>query len=147
MTIGDRHALVVQRLVRLAPLFDPMHCHLRIQQPFSIQPHNEPEPDAAVVAGTEDDYGRRRPTSAELSCVIEVGDSSLGRDLGSKLLVYASAGIGQYVVVDLVNQVVLVHTQPAGGRYQKPVTMHRGDQINIECPNGTVSVPVERLLP
>jgi Uma2 family endonuclease len=124
-----------------------MKCHLRLQQPFSSRPHNEPEPDAAVVVGTEDDYAHRRPVSGEVSCVIEVSDGSLGRDLGSKLLVYASAPIGQYAVVDLVNDVVLVRTHPNGGRYPKAATLQRGEELDIQCPSGTVSVPVERLLP
>jgi Uma2 family endonuclease len=147
MTIGDRHALVVQRLVRLAPLFDAQGCHLRIQQPFAVPPINEPEPDAAVVVGNEDDYASRRPDPTEVLCVIEVADSSRSRDLGPKLRVYASAGIQQYVVVDLVNNVVLVHTSPSGESYPQPAQLGRSDVLQVRCAAGAVEVPAERLLP
>src|SRR5438128_1013535 len=72
MTIGERHVLVVQRLVRLAPQFDRFGTHLRIQQPIAIPPINEPEADGAVVGGTEEDYAHRTPTPADIFCVIEV---------------------------------------------------------------------------
>ena len=147
VTIGGRHTLVVQRFVRLAPLFDPHGAHLRIQQPVVLPPNNEPEPDVSVARGSEDDYVGRKPGATDLYMVIEVADHSLGRDLGVKLRAYADAGIAQYVVVDLVHDVVLDHANPGAGNYAPPNVLRRGDTLCISAGGGQfVQVPVDRLL-
>src|SRR4051794_1020260 len=45
MTIGDEHAWAVMKLVRLAPKFDRLGCHLRPQLAVELPPYNRPEPD------------------------------------------------------------------------------------------------------
>jgi Uma2 family endonuclease len=147
MTIGDRHSLVVQRLVRLARAFDPHGCHLRVQQPIAISATDEPEPDAAVVAGTEDDYSDHKPAAGDTYSVVEVSDSSLARDLSAKAKIYASAGVNQYVVVDLVNNVVIVHEQPSGDSFSLTRKLAKGDTVSIRAASGIVDVSVDRLLP
>jgi hypothetical protein len=147
VTIGDRHTLVVQRFVRMAPMFDPYAAHLRFQQPIVLPPKNEPEPDVAVTRETEDDFAGRKPGVVDVYAVIEVADHSLGRDLGVKLRAYASAGIPQYVVVDLVHDVVLDHANPASGSYPPPNVLRRGDVLRISAGGGDlVDVAVDRLL-
>src|SRR5918996_2579135 len=56
VTIGDRHRLAVQRLVRLAARFEPLDHTLQVQQPIQLPPTNEPEPDGSVIRGIDDDY-------------------------------------------------------------------------------------------
>ena len=51
MTIGDRHRIAVLRLAQLAVAFERLGCFLQTQQPISLPPIDEPEPDAAVVHG------------------------------------------------------------------------------------------------
>lgn len=148
MTIGDRHRVVVLRLAQLAPSFEPLNCFLQTQQPISLPPLNEPEPDAAVVRGGIDDYLDHPPGAADVSCVIEVADSSLSLDVGPKLAAYASAGIAHYVVVDLVNNQVLSHEQPAGTSYTRVVSSVRGQTLQLSAGSGQhVSMAVDRLLP
>jgi Uma2 family endonuclease len=147
VTVGDRHRLAVQRLVKLAPRFDPLGCTLQGQQPIQLPPTNEPEPDGSVIRGSDDDYRDGPPGSADLTCVVEVSDSSLDRDLGLKLRLYASAGIEQYVVVDLVHDVVLDHRRPRGDGYERVATLRAGDIVEIRATGDVVSVPVARLLP
>src|SRR4051794_25621811 len=55
-TIGDRHRIAVTRLARRAAEFDPHGCFLQSQQPVPLPPHNEPEPDIAIIRGVLDDY-------------------------------------------------------------------------------------------
>lgn len=147
VTIGDRHRLAVQRLVKLALRFEPLGCTLQVQQPIQLPPTNEPEPDGSVMRGADDDYRDGPPGSADVTCAIEVSDSSLERDLGVKLRLYASAGIGQYVVVDLVHDVVLDHRQPQGDGYGEVITLRAGELVHLRTPTGAVSVPVAHLLP
>ena len=114
MTIGDRHRVAVVRLAQTAPAFDPLGCFLQTQQPVSLPPLNEPEPDAAVVRGTIDDYLDHPPGARDVLAVVEVSDSSLSVDLGPKLAAYAAAGIPQYVVA-LVNDRVKSSTRRPSG--------------------------------
>ncbi len=148
VTIGDRHRIAVQRLVRLARDFDPLGGHLQIQQPIVCPPHHEPEPDASVARGLEGDYTDRPPGPGDVLSVIEVADRSLARDLSTKLRIYAEAAIPQYVVVDLVHNVVLVHSQPAAGSYAAPIVLRSGDALRISGGNGRyVEIAVQQLLP
>jgi Uma2 family endonuclease len=147
MTIGDRHRVAVLRLARSAPLFEPLGCFLQTQQPISLPPVSQPEPDGAVVRGGIDDYLDHPPTSADLSSVIEVADSSLTLDLGPKLRAYAAAGIPQYVVADLVNDRLLIHEGPSGDSYAQVSSLTRGDTARIRAGSGHVSIPVHHLIP
>jgi hypothetical protein len=148
VTIGDRHRLAVQRLVKLALLSEPLGCTLQIQQPVQLPPENEPEPDASVMRGSDDDYRDGPPGAADVTCVIEVADNSLPRDLGIKLRAYARAGIPQYVVVDLLHDVVVDHRGPEGDRYARVTSLRAGETVHLSAPGGQgVSVAVDRLLP
>jgi Uma2 family endonuclease len=96
---------------------------------------SEPEPDIAVVPGPRRRYSAAHPTPAECRIVIEVSDSSLAIDRHDKTRVYARAGIPVYWVVNVVDKVVEVYTQP-GGPAENPAYTKRDDY-----PVGT-AVPV-----
>ena len=148
MSIGDRHRVAVQRLVKLASQFEHFQCTLQVQQPIALPPINEPEPDGSVIEGTDDDYLDGPPTAANVLSVIEIADSSLARDLGTKLRMYARAGIEQYIVVDLVHDVVLDHRQPKGGKYVAVTSFRARQTLEITTAKAKpVSIPVKRLLP
>jgi Uma2 family endonuclease len=147
MTIGDRHRTAVLRLAQLAPAFEALRCFLQTQQPVSLPPLNEPEPDAAVVRGTIDDYVDHPPHAEDVLSVIEAADSSLPIDLGPKLAAYAAARIPQYIVADLVNDRVLVHEGPEGTAYGRITELQRGEIVQIPAAHGHVPILVSRLLP
>jgi Uma2 family endonuclease len=146
-TIGDRHRVAVVRLSHTGPRFDAQACFLQTQQPISLPPTSEPEPDAAVVRGHIDDYLERPPGAPDLYCVIEVADSSLALDLGPKLRAYATASIPQYIVADLVGDRVVVHEAPVGASYSRVTTLTRGDTLRISAGTGHVPITVGTLLP
>jgi Uma2 family endonuclease len=147
VTIGDRHRLAVQRLVKLAARFEPLGHTLQVQQPIQLPPTSEPEPDGSVIRGVDDDYRNGPPGAASVTCVIEVADNSLPRDLGVKLHMYARAGIEQYVVIDLVHDVVLDHRTPSGDQFQQVASLRGGDDVELRAGEHAVSVPVSHLLP
>ena len=147
MTIGDRHRIAVLRLAQLAPSFVRFGCFLQTQQPVSLPPTSEPEPDAAVVRGEIDDYLAHPPAARDVFSVIEISDSSLPIDLGPKLAAYAAAGIRQYIVADLVNNRVLVHEQPEENSYSSVAALARGETVQISAGTAAVPLPVNQLLP
>ena len=50
MTYGPRHAFLVSALMALNDLLKPHGYCIRLQQPITIRPRHEPEPDGAVAA-------------------------------------------------------------------------------------------------
>src|SRR5579871_749967 len=75
---------------------------------------SEPEPDLAIVRGTERSYFHRQATPADLGIVIEVADTSLSSDRNFKGRIYARASIGEYWIINVVDRQVEVYTDPAG---------------------------------
>lgn len=78
---------------------------------------NTPKPDLYVC----DEWAGLEPIDpARIRLVIEVSDSSLGRDLETKAPLYARFGIAEYWVVDIGARVTHVHRAPWNGGYPPP---------------------------
>ena len=106
----SRHAATIFVTAKvLSPIFAP-HNHVRIQGPLALGPTSEPEPDIAVVAGSERDYMDAHPTTALL--VVEVSDTTLAYDRGLKASLYAKAGIPEYWILNLPDQRLEVRREP-----------------------------------
>lgn len=89
---------------------------------------SEPEPDVMVCANPDlEAFGteRMRPL-----LVIEVAESSLARDLGDKLALYAKAAVPEYWVVNLVDRVLEVFREPVKGRYRQRVTLPTSARVS-----------------
>jgi Uma2 family endonuclease len=122
-----RHATVVSRLnLLLAPAL-LNRAEVRIQSPFGAGGDSEPEPHVAVLP--VGDYTRRHPDRALL--IIEVAESSLRNDRLVKTRLYAEAAVPEYWVVDLENDQVHVHRQPAAGNYQQINSHARGASLTL----------------
>ena len=85
------HSFLVTVLTRLVREGLPPGLLLRTEQPLTCA-DSEPEPDVALVRGTELDFRHDHPHTAEL--VIEICVSSHEYDR-SKLRAYASAGVNE----------------------------------------------------
>lgn len=150
MTVGLDHVWAVQTLAKLGRRLERLGCHMRTQVPVSLPPYDEPEPDGVIAVGTEDDYRTHHPGSTHITCVIEVADSSLRHDRTTKLRAYASSDIVQYVIINLVDRVAEVYTQPLPkqGRYGQSVTLGPKQRVEFQAANGKrLAVPVRNLLP
>jgi Uma2 family endonuclease len=108
---GSRHAVAVD-LVRnaLQRTFGKGY-YVRGHSPVALDDLSEPEPDIAVVRGRLRDYTAAHPASPVL--VVEVADSSLGKDRVRKAALYARAGIADYWIVNLNDRVLEVYRGPA----------------------------------
>ena len=83
------------------------------QDPITLD-QSEPEPDLAVVVEKDDEYLKCHPIADDVALVIEIADSSLSRDKGWKKQIYARSGIAQYWVVNLIDSVIEVFSDPNG---------------------------------
>jgi Uma2 family endonuclease len=115
MAVSPLHALVTSRLMGLAPEIEAHGGHLRVQNPITIPPSHEPEPDAAIVRGRCEAFLEHHPFPADVLSVIEVADTSLSRDRTTKQRIYAAAGVPQYVIINLVDHRIEVYEQPSPG--------------------------------
>ena len=143
------HRLIVALLTALAGRINNEKQHLQIQLPVVCPPDGAPEPDGAVVRGAPRDYAKRLPSGADVSCVIEAAHSSLERDREDKLPIYASAGVAQYVIINLQNRTIEVYEEPdpAGEQYRTRRTLGEGETLEVRLPEGTFAVGVGELLP
>lgn len=118
---GEPHAAMQRLLLRL--FFDALpatEAEIGAGNPFAATETSEPEPDVALFPpGT---YRGSHPTTATL--LIEVAHTSRRRDLVLKARIYAQSGVGEYWVVDLANDEVVVHRRPTRTGYTD-VTRHR----------------------
>lgn len=149
MPVSPLHALVVSRMVALAPDLEARGCHLRQQNPMTIAPSHEPEPDGFIVLGSADDYLDRHPAPREVTCVIEVADSSLHRDRTTKKTIYAAASIPQYVLVNLVDRRIEIYEQPneTDGTYGSTRILGKGDVLALSTGAQPLEIPAAMLLP
>ncbi|MBI2207149.1 MAG: Uma2 family endonuclease [Candidatus Rokubacteria bacterium] len=85
--------------------------HVREEKPVALDDVSEPEPDVVVVRGRLRDY-RTHPSKPVL--VVEVADSSLVHDRVRKGGLYARAGIAEYWVLNLLDEVIEVYREPVG---------------------------------
>jgi Uma2 family endonuclease len=135
------HASTVQKLTRISASRLPAQFDVRIQLPLALSDDSEPEPDVAVVP--LGDYDTEHPTSALF--IIEVSESSLKTDR-LKAAIYASAGIGEYWLVNLDARLVEVYSSPCGDRYAEVRTLRTGDTLRpAALPE--VAIPVAEILP
>jgi Uma2 family endonuclease len=152
MTIGTDHTGGVELLGDLETDLRPRGYHIRVQQPVTILPDSEPEPDGAIVLGTIRSWfaAGRHPNEAEIPCLFEVSDSSLQHDRSTKRRIYADCGVPQYVIVNLVDRVIEVYTNPqrGQGRYKDVQVLRPGEKLRIILSaTAHLDVAVDALLP
>jgi Uma2 family endonuclease len=69
------------------------------QEPITTA-DSEPDPDVMVVRGARRNYRERHPGPGDVGLVVEVADTTLQRNRGVKLRLYAAAGIPTYWIVN-----------------------------------------------
>jgi Uma2 family endonuclease len=125
---------------------------VRTQMPLDLGRASDPEPDISVVTGDIRDYvGTGHPKSAVL--VVEVSDTTLRFDRGKKASLYARAGIADYWILNLIDNLVEVRRNPVadpaapfGWRYDS-VSEFRPPQAIAPLARPDALIPVAELLP
>src|ERR1039457_2773699 len=97
------------------------------EEPLTLA-DSEPEPDIAVVRGTEAEFFHAHPTTAELVIEVAVSSPALDRENAS---LYAEAGVKEYWIVLATEKRIEVYRRPENGRYQE--TLVFGVSETVEC--------------
>jgi Uma2 family endonuclease len=120
----QHHAVVIWLNEVLVRAVDPAF-EVRPQGPFAADEWSEPEPDLSVRRKTPE----LREHPSDLLLVIEISDSSLRKDRGIKLRIYAAANVPEYWIFDLVHDCVEVYTRPRGETYEHMETLRASDVL------------------
>jgi Uma2 family endonuclease len=100
-----------------------------------------PEPDAVVLSKPCTEFESSDPGPADLLLVVETADTSLRFDLTAKARAYATAGISEYWVVDLLGRRVIVHRQAHSGQYRFIQEFRQGEELEtLARPGASISV-------
>jgi Uma2 family endonuclease len=101
------------------------------QGSFPLGRNNEPQPDIAILATGCADPSAGDPLPDEIYAVIEIADSSLGKDTGPKLRLYARFGIPDYLVVDLAGDILIHYHDPHELGYRSEDRLHAADTFTM----------------
>jgi Uma2 family endonuclease len=107
---GSRHATGIRRVETVLRRVFGVGWDVRSQLPVALDDESEPEPDVTVVPGTYDDYRDAHPARPVL--IVEIADAGLAFDRTDKASLYARAGIADYWIVNLPEDVLEVYRQP-----------------------------------
>ncbi len=143
--IGSRHAACARRLISL--LTDALGGRAIVDaaDPVNLSHYSEPEPDITVLRAKADFYANGHPAPADVLLLIEVGDSTARTDRAIKAPLYARAGIVEYWLVDLPDEVVEVYKEPADDGYATHRRYGRGTTLSPQNLAG-VSLTVDAIL-
>lgn len=133
MPKGTKHALLNDIFADLLKEKLGNKVYVRSQNPIILDDYSEPEPDIVLAKPPRETYLERHPTPEDILLIVEISDSTLGRDRITKSLAYAKAGINQYLVLNLQNETLEEYREPSEDGYQFKRTLRKGDSLNLEA--------------
>lgn len=112
MSKGPAHELAIEMLDEELRALLPRGMRVRIQSAMTTI-DSEPEPDFLIAKCPPNQRLGRHPMPADIAMIVEVAESSIGRDR-SKCRLYARAEIPVYWILNLNARQLEVYTQPSG---------------------------------
>jgi Uma2 family endonuclease len=125
MSKSPLHATVAKRLYDRIIRLVGDGLVVRREDPLTLA-DSEPEPDIAVVRGSEADFFKAHPATAELIIEVAVSSPALDRENAS---LYAEAGVKEYWIVLGTERRVEAYRQPTREGYQEKRVFGPDDTI------------------
>jgi Uma2 family endonuclease len=141
--IGVPHANAVRALNGLLYRQIGHAAIIDVQNPIRLNDKSMPLPDLAALRRRS--YRSALPTPADVLLVIEVADSSLAYDRGTKFPRYAAAGIPEAWLIDLTGKVIERHTEPRDGLYRQ-ITIARAGETLASTVLTELAIPIDTVL-
>jgi Uma2 family endonuclease len=98
------------------------------QNPVSLPPDSEPQPDIVLLKPRPDRYRYALPTAADVMLLIEVADTTFKYDREIKLPAYERHGISEVWLIDLKGGILEIYREPGKG-YRKVWRPDRSETI------------------
>ena len=131
MPKGPAHSALCKRIEKLLEHRLGEQVLVRLQDPIQLDNYSEPEPDIAVVHPDDGFYADRHPGPDKVYLIIEVADTTIRQDLGSKADLYAAAGIQDYWVFNVGMQQLHVFREPSPDGYQRQLILSAQQSIEM----------------
>ena len=109
LTKKPRHSSACELVAGALEAMLPAGWYIREQNPLRIPDYDEPEPDVVIARGSRVRHATGHPGPDNLALVVEVADTSLGKDRGEKLLAYGRGGVPVYWIVNLLDNQIEVY--------------------------------------
>lgn len=99
------------------------------QCPVQFPPNSEPEPDFTLLKLPEERYQGRKPQPEDVFLLIEISNTTLAYDRGTKLGLYAEVGIPEVWIRNLRDDTLEAYREPKGSRYRVHLTFLEGEDV------------------
>lgn len=143
--IGGPHLHLVNVLAQLFSMQVGRSAVVSVQNPISIPPDSEPQPD--IVLLRPECWGRAAvPIAADVLLVIEVADTTLVRDRGVKIPLYARHGVSEAWLFDAATELVAVFRDPSPEGYRTELSPGRDAIISPQL-RPDVAIPLAEVWP
>jgi Uma2 family endonuclease len=116
--IKSEHTGKNKRLNRVLTLAAGSDALVAVQDPLTLHPDSEPEPDLMLLRPREDFYAGANPTPADTLLVIEICDTSLRYDREVKVPLYAAHGVPEVWLIDLQHRRLEMYREPGPDGYR-----------------------------
>ena len=93
-------------------------------------PMSRPRPDVALLKPLPELFGPFEPTPDDVLLLIEISDTTIRHDRKTKAPLYAEAGIPEYWILNIAENILEVRTDPADGRYQRTEIFKPGQTVS-----------------
>lgn len=127
--IKAAHAGKNKRLNRLFSALAADRAVVAVQDPLTLPPSSEPEPDLMLLRPRDDFYEAANPTAADVLLLVEIADTSLRYDRNTKIPLYAAHGIPEVWLVDIPHRRVEVYRNPGPEGYRQILLPDKGQAI------------------
>ena len=101
---------------------------ISVQNPLLLGEGSEPYPDLVVLRRRPGGYSRDSIAADVL--LVEISDTTLRYDLGSKAALYARHGIPEYWVEDIPGDPIVLHRDPTPEGYRTVTSLGRGERLS-----------------
>lgn len=117
---------------------------VREAHPITLVTNSEPEPDIAIVRNRSTLYRDRHPHPEDIFWLIEIANSTLAKDLGTKKDLYGNAGIAEYWVLNLQTTKLIVFRDLGKSGYQSETSLTTGIISPLAFPD--LEIDIQQLL-
>jgi Uma2 family endonuclease len=125
---GNKALRVLWRII-------PPGWHVAKGAPIVVSDWSKPEPDLAVLRGEVEDYDGRDAQAVDVALIVDVAAASrvpgLPADRRDRARMYATAGVPVYWVVNLVDGLVEILSEPGRDGYQGHQVFGRGQDLPV----------------
>ena len=127
--IGPVHVAKVNQLCSLFVRAVADSAIVSIQNPVSLPPDNEPQPDVALLRPRADRYKTELAGAQDVILMVEVADTSLDYDRDVKIPIYARHSIPEVWLLDVRAETFSIYLDPGPKGYGRLLTPGRNDTV------------------